>query len=533
LNSPLSRSVGEGQGVRANRGGQDRQRQITVGSFSTLDYLVVAIYLCASVGLGLWFARGQRSLEDYFVADRSAPWWAAGISVIAANFSAISYMGVPAWIMGHDLQLDMGVIFFPLQMLLVVYLFVPFMARLRLYTIYEYLEYRFGLSARLFASLLFVLVRGGHLAVAIYAQSLALGAVLHLPPVACVWIAGAATTLYTVFGGMEAVLWTDVMQFFVLVGGILVILAAILIPFGGDFGAVWHLASEGGHTRMFSFDLNLTTEVTIWALFFGNLVLNVSAYGSDQVIVQRYFTAGSKREMARAVMLNGFLTVPLILLLDIIGLGFVAYYKTHPELRASLANLDQILPHFVTHTLPMGLRGLVIAGILAATMSTLSSGLNSLCTVTMMDFYRRFRKVPADAPTEGVGTARWFTLGWGLLITVAALYVHRLGPIVEGTLKLLGFLSGPLLGMYLLGILTRRANNVGVLSGAVLGTLLTAYVWKETKISWLWYGPVGCLATLAAGYALSFLRPALSAERVTALTVWGRDAEHAPEPSRS
>ncbi len=498
-----------------------------MGHFTLWDYLVVVLYLAGSVWLGLRFTRGQKSLERYFVAARSAPWWAAGISVIAANFSAISYMGVPAWVFQHDLRLDLGIIWFPLQMMLVVYLFVPFMARLRLYTIYEYLEYRFDVSARLLASTLFVFVRGGHLAIAIYAQALALSLVLHIPVTACIWVSGTATTLYTVFGGIEAVLWTDVMQFFVLVGGIFVILVAVLMPFGFDVGEVWRIASVGGHTKSFSFDLNLTAEVTVWAIFFGNLILNLSSYGSDQVIVQRYFTAGSKRGMARAVLLNGFLTVPLVLLLDFIGLAFVAYYKQHPALQASLPKPDQVLPHFVTNVLPTPLPGLVIAGILAATMSTLSSGLNSLCTVSMMDFYRRFK--PADSAGQNdVKTARWLTFGWGIAITFSAMFMGALGPIVEGTLKVLGFLSGPLLGMFLLGILTRRANTVGVLVGAVAGTLVT-WIVARTNIAWLWYGPAGCLATVGIGYPISYLRPALSPERVAPLTIWGRHADSEPE----
>jgi SSS family transporter len=498
-----------------------------VGGFTAFDYVVVVIYLVTAIWLGLRFTRKQKSLDDYFVADRSAPWWAAGISVIAANFSAISYMGVPAWVYQHDLQLDIGVLFFPLQMFLVVWLFVPFMARLRLYTIYEYLELRFGLGARMLASTLFILVRGGHLAFAIYAQSLALSLVLHLPFIVCVWISGAATTLYTVFGGIEAVLWTDVMQFFVLVGGMFFILGAVMLPFGGNFGQIWHIASEGGHTRLMSFDLNLTTTVTIWALFIGNLVMNLSAYGSDQVIVQRYFTAGSKKAMTKAVLLNGFLTVPLVLMLDVIGLGFVAYYRAHPALRASLKTPDQILPHFVMHALPTPLPGLVIAGILAATMSTLSSGLNSLCTVTMVDFYRRFVPRQSDEQANEVSTARWFTLGWGLLITFSAMFMSRLGQIVEGSLKALGFLSGPLLGMFLLGILSKRPNSFGVLMGAVVGTVCAALA-ARTQISWLWYGPVGCLATVVIGYPFSFLWPGRQPEQIARLTVWGRESA---EPS--
>lgn len=489
-------------------------------SFTALDYAVVVVYLAGAVALGLRFTKKQRSLEDYFVASRSAPWWAAGISVIAANFSAISFMGAPAWVYQHDLQLDFGMVVFPLQMLLVVLLFIPFLARLRLYTIYEYLEMRFGVGARTIASTLFVLVRGGHLAFAIYAQSLALAAVLHLPLTACVWVSGSATTLYTVFGGIEAVLWTDVMQFFVLVASMFVIIGAVLAPFGWSFTDVWHIASQGGHTRMMTWSTDLTVTPTIWALLIGYLVMNLSAYGSDQVLVQRYLTTGSKKTMARAVLLNGLLTVPLIALLDLMGLGFVAYYRAHPALQATLTKPDQILPHFVMNVLPSPLPGLVIAGLLAATMSTLSSGLNSLCTVTTVDFYQRFFRKGPRSPSAELWTARCFTLGWGLLLTASAMFMGGLGQIVEGSMKVLGLLSGPLLGMFLLGMLSRRANSFGVLVGTIAGTVC-ALLATRTAVSWLWYGPVGCFATILLGYPLSFPGASRRRSDTADLTIWG------------
>jgi Na+/proline symporter len=217
-----------------------------------------------------------------------------------------------------------------------------------------------------------------------------------------------------------------------------------------------------------------------------------------------------------------------VLALDVVGLGFVAYYRSHPALSASLSNPDQILPHFVTHVLPSPLPGLVIAGILAATMSTLSSGLNSLCTVTMVDFYRRFVPIGNGDPAADVRKARWCTLGWGLLLTFAATFMNRLGPIMVGSMKALGFLSGPLLGMFLLGVLSKRPNGFGVLIGAAVGTACAAYVAARTPVSWLWYGPAGCLATMVVGFALSYLRPSPRAEAVERLTVWGGDGGETP-----
>jgi SSS family transporter len=488
--------------------------------FHPIDWLIVALYMLASVGVGLWFTRKQKSLEDYFVAARSAPWWAVGISIIAANLSAITYMGSPAWVYEHDLQYDFGILFFPATMLLVVYLFVPFLARLRLFTIYEYLERRFNLVVRTFASALFLTLRGGWLATATYTQALGLSEITGIPLWGCVWMIGGVTATYTILGGMEAVLWTDVMQFFVLVGGIFVMLCVALVPFGGNLGEVWNIASAGGHTRMLNFDLNLMVEVTFWGVLIGNGITNLCGYGSDQLIVQRYLTTGSKRDMIRAVMINGIIVVPVVLLLDLVGLSFVAYYQTHPELRATLSAPSRVVPHFITNVLPMGLAGLVLAGILAATMSSLSAGYNSLSTASIIDFYRRFRRNVVLSEKTEMRAAHICTVFWAFGSTIAAMFVGQMGSIVQIMGKINGFFSGPLLGMFLLGMLTRRANSVGVLGGAVVGTATTAWVSYNTKVSWIWYSAIGCLATMLAGYALSYLRPMEAGQEVKQMTVW-------------
>lgn len=490
-----------------------------MGGLSTLDYTIVAIYLVASITLGLRFARGQKNLEDYFVAERGAAWWVAGISIIASDFSAISYIGAPAWTFEKDLQYAMGIFLFPFIMLLIVYLFVPFLARLRMFTVYEYLERRFGLAARTFASGLFLLLRGGHLANAIHAQAIVLGSITQMTPFQAVVLVGSITTLYTVFGGMKAVLWTDVMQFFVLVGGIVAMVIAVLLPFGGNVAEVWRIASETGHTRMFNFSLDPTFEITVWGLILGMLVINLSAYGSDQVIVQRYFTTSDRKQMTRAIIFNGLLTVPVVMALYFVGLGFAAYYTVNPLLRQDLSSAQQVVPHFITHILPTGMAGLVIAGLFAATMGSLAAGFNSLSTASTMDFYLRFRHQKEAPDTNNLKVGRWATLLWGVGCTLAALMVGRLGGVVEIMGKINSFFSGPLIGMFLLGLLTRRANSFGVLAGAVIGTLV-AWIISTTSVSWLWYGPVGCIITLVAGYLLSFMRPALAREYVIPLTIW-------------
>ena len=485
-----------------------------VGSFTVLDYAIVAVYIIASLLIGLRYAGKQKTVADYFVADRSARWWVVAISAIATGLSAISYLGVPAWVFHNDLQLNMAVFLLPLVMLLVIWLFVPLLARLRLMTIYEYLERRFNLGVRTFASALFLLLRGGWLATAIYTQSILLTEITNIPMWACVGIVGVLTAVYTILGGMQAVLWTDVMQFFVLVGGLIAILTSIVLSFHGDVGQIWNIAAAGGHTRMVNFDFTLV-QITLWGIVINYFVEGVATYGSDQVMVQRFLTSRSPAEMRRSVMFTGLLTVPVVVLLALVGIALVAYYKVHPELSATLPKADRVMPHFVSNVLPSGVAGLVVAGVFAATMSTLSAGFNSLATATVIDFIQRFRRsAPAD-PQSDVTMARWVTFAWAGASTVAAMWVGNLGSIVEIFGKINGFFAGPILGVFLLGILTRRAGGAAAMIGLFAGTSFTWWV-TTTQTSWLWYAPAGCSATVLVGYVAGLILPASSKPLVTA-----------------
>jgi sodium-coupled monocarboxylate transporter 8/12 len=320
---------------------------------------------------------------------------------------------------------------------------------------------------------------------------------------------------------------------------------------------MWLLAAQGGHTRMMDsnlFNVSLKTEVTLLALIIGGAVTNVAMYGSDQVIVQRYLTTGSKNEMAKAVMFNGIVTLPVMGMLWLAGIGLAAYYAVHPALAATLTTPDQVVPHFIANALNPVVGGLIIAGIFAATMSTLSCGLNSLTTASMVDFYLRFRGQTAQAGATDESTlrshlslARWSTLGWAVLSTVGAMFVDQLGTIVKAMGIINGFFVGPLLSVFLLGFLTTRANSFGAFGGAIAGTALTALVarmpvqWLPSvvqpssvfPISWLWYGPAGCLFTLVIGYVLSLARPAPQLDAIASLTLQGSRASPASAPARA
>lgn len=474
-------------------------------TFSIWDYVIVALYIIASLAIGLKSARKQKTVADYFVADRSAKWWAVAISAVATGLSAISYLGVPAWVYERDLQLFAVIFLLPVIMLVVVYLFVPLLARMRVMTIYEYLEARFNIVVRSFASALFLLMRGGWLATAIYTQGLLIMELVGLPLWISVCIIGLLTAVYTIVGGIEAVLWTDVMQFFVLLGGLFIMGGVVIHSFGGDVAEIWRIASESHHTRMFDFKFSLF-QFCFWAILLNNIIDNLSTYGSDQIMVQRFLTTRNASDMRRAVMLTGFITVPIVVLLMGVGICLVAFYQTHPALAEGLTRPDRVVPHFIRTSLPVGLAGLVIAGVFAATMSTLSGGFNSLATATYVDFIRRFRRNKAVTNEADVKTARTITFLWAAFSTVMAFFVGHLGNIVEIFGKISGFFSGPILGIFLLGLLTRRPGSVAAMAAISMGTFLTWLV-STTDVTWLWYSPVGCLSTLITGCVLGVFNP--------------------------
>jgi SSS family transporter len=500
--------------------------------FSTPDVAILIVYILATLYIGLRHARQQKSLEGYFLAERNIPWWAAGISIVASDTSAVSYIGLPAYVFQKDLQLLVGMLLaLPVVWVIVACLFVPFMARLRLYTVYQYFEKRFGVVARSGASALFLLLRSGHLAVSLYAQALALNIITGLDIRVAVWICGGVVTFYTVLGGMKAVIWTDVTQFFVTTGGLFAVLFVVLWTFNGNAFEIWQRCADTGHTRLVGLDINPLVEISLWWLIIGQGLNALGAYSTDQVLVQRYLATRSRRDMVKAIALNGLISIPQLICLFAVGLGLTAYYLVNPALSATLGKPDQVLPHFIVSVLPVGAAGLVIAGMLAATMSSVSAGINSLSTATTIDFIQRFRRNSSLAESD-VRLAKGVALLWGVLITLPAAYLGKFGAVMEMCITVIGFFTGPLLAMFLLGVLTTRTNQKGVLLGAVAGTA-TGWFVSTQGVSWLLWGASGCAMSLTAGYLLSYLFPAPDREAIAPLTVWAVTPPAVAEAARA
>ena len=478
--------------------------------FSFLDYSIMLIYILIMVGIGVWVGRGQKSTKEYFLAGRSMGWFPIGISTIASLYSAISYMGGPSEYRTHDLKITVGMLSMIPTALVVMYVFMPFYHRLQVYTAYEYLEKRFNLSVRLLTSAFFVFWRILWMATAVYVPSLVLHTITGLPLIPMILAVGVIATLYTVVGGMRAVIWTDVAQFFVLTAGSIIALLVVSSEVNG-FSGLWLVAEQGGNTKVFDWSLSPTTRITSWGALIGGIVANLSMYGADQVSVQRYLAAKSLRGMQKSFVLNTVGGSVMGFAMIGIGLGLYAFYALKPDQLPTNISGDSVFPYFIATQMPWGLRGMMIAAILAAAMSSIDSGLNTCTTALITDFCKRLgwiiksnKNSIEEEDSKELRISRAFTFVLGVIITVLACFVGRLGSIIEIANKLVNSFAGPMLGIFILGMLLRKTEWRGAFLGLSLGIAVTAYCIFDNSISFMWFGPIGMIVTVISGKLISF-----------------------------
>lgn len=472
---------------------------------STTDYLVFIIYLAVSVAIGLKVGGKQKDLRTFLLAGNQVHWLLVAISIIAALFSGISFLGAPAETYSHNLLylwlITASLVATPFTALVVM----PLFFRLKFYTAYEYLEHRFDLRLRRLSSAIFIARVTFWLALAQYAPSLVVSEMMNIPLWLAVAITGACTILYTMVGGMKAVIATDVMQMGVLLFGVLVILFIAVGKIPGGLSTTFEVAQEGGRLVWTDWSFSLTTRLTILGAFLGGIFISMVQMVTDQVAVQRYLSAKSLKDGQRALWVKLALVLPVSLTFYAIGIVLYAFYQTNPGTTPELASPDRLLPSFVINHIPTPIPGLLVAAILAATMSTVSAGINSLTTATLIDFFypHSTNTQPPEEEQRRVRIARGWTLFYGVISAALALVVGRLGTLVEATNKIMGIFGGPLLGVFLLGILSRRANSQGTLIGALAGTVSVCLVAFCTPISFIWYAMVGCVSTFVVGEAAS------------------------------
>jgi len=468
-------------------------------SFGTVNTVILGIYLLGMLGIGLCFARRQRTREDYFLAGRNMPWLPVAMSMFASLTSAITFMAVPATAYRENVALVVVCLVSPLLAPVLIFGIYPIYRRLNVTTAYEYIGHRFGATAHLAVSGLFILARLGWMGTVIYAPALALnvatGLNLHLGIV----LMGIMATAYTVMGGLAAVLWTDVVQYVILVGGAIWVAVVLVIRVPGGVQGIIDVGQAAGHIQGAGWELSLTAmSVPVVAVSF--FLQMMQDYGTDQVTVQRMLAVRSRRGVMRAVLFNAGTDAVMIALLLFIGLGLFAFYRAVPG--GAGVDVDSILPHFIMTQLPVGVSGLVISAIFAAAMSSMDSGINSLATVIENDFVGIWRRADEEE-MAGVMRARVLTLVLGIAATGLAFYISRIGHLIKGFATFMSLFNAPVLALFLLGLLSRHARFGGWVAGVAVALPATLWLQKSAGVHWVYYFPFSFACTFAIGWGVS------------------------------
>src|SRR2546427_3878773 len=464
-----------------------------------LDLSIIAIYLAGITLFGLRFRKRQRSLRDYFLADRNIPWWAIALSIVAAETSTLTIISIPGLAYDTNLTFLQVVFGYVVGRVIISFVLLPHYFRGDLYTAYELIERRFGKILRSLTAGLFLITRAAAEGVRVYAVSIVVSIALGTGEVASIAIITALTLIYTFEGGLAAVIWTDVVQTGIYVGGTLVGLATILHLVPGGWAAIHAVAASAGKLQVFDFRTSFWIPYTFCAGVIGGAFLTTASHGTDQLIVQRLLAARSQKQSVTALLSSGVAILFQFSLFLVVGVMLWAFYRV-PS--AVFGKPDRIYPTFIVTQMPHGISGLLIAAILAAAMSNLSAALNSLSSSSIMDFYVRLR--PQSDERTRMRLSRLSTFFWALLLFgLAVLSLHKVGRVVEVGLQIASVAYGALLGVFLLGVLTRRANQNGAMLGMLCGFAVELYIWLWTRVPWTWYVMIGTVVTFGVGYAAS------------------------------
>jgi SSS family transporter len=469
-----------------------------------LDLAIIAVYLAGITLFGLRFRKGQRTLRDYFLADRNLPWWAIALSIVAAETSTLTIISIPGLAYDTNFAFLQVVFGYLLGRVIISFLFLPHYFRGDLYTAYQLIERRFGQRLRSLTAGLFLITRAAAEGVRVYAVSIVVSIALGTGEVASIAIITALTLIYTLEGGLAAVIWTDVVQTFIYVGGTLVGLVVIVHQVPGGLASLLSTPAIAAKLRIFDFTPSLTSAYTFWAGLIGGAFLTTASHGTDQLVVQRLLAARNERQSKLALLASGVAVLFQFSLFLLVGILLFAFYRT-PS--AQFGKPDRIYPTFIVSHMPHGVSGLLIAAILAAAMSNLSAALNALSSSSMVDFYLRFKTQITDR--QRLKLSRTVTFFWALVLFVLAmLSLRRAGRVIEVGLQIASIAYGALLGVFLLGVLTRRASQKGAMVGMVCGFVTELYLWKGTHVAWTWWVAIGTVVTFAVGYIASLLFPA-------------------------
>jgi SSS family transporter len=465
-----------------------------------IDLGVIALYLVAVTWFGARFRQTQKSLKDYFLGGRTAPWWAISLSIVSAETSTLTIVGTPALAYGGNFGFLQVVFGYLLARIVIATIFLPQYFRGELYTAYELMQRRFGPRIRKVTSATFLVTRALAEGVRVFAVSIVVSIILGTGEVASILLIVALTLFYTFEGGMTAVIWTDVVQMCMYAAGAVLSLVIIVHHAPGGLAHTLDIANQLHKFQVFDFSSSLFFyPYNFWAGLIGGCFLTTASHGTDQLVVQRLLAARNEKESRLALLSSWVVVFVLFSLFLVIGaLLFVYYRENH---LAPPSPLDRLYPEFVWNSLPIGVAGLVMAAILAAAMANLSAALNSLASATVVDFFGKDK-------TRALGVARGATIVWGGVLVAIGLVARHWGSVLESGLSIASVTLGVLLGVFLLGVLTKRVGQNAATIGVIAGLAVILYVKFATRIAFTWWVPIGSCSTFLAGCAASvFLNP--------------------------
>ena len=476
---------------------------------SGTDLTILIAYLAGMVAFGMWMGRRQKSSADFMVGSRDFPWWVILFSIVATETSTVTFLSVPgvAWAGNLTfLQLPLGYV---LGRLVVCALLLPRYFAGEMFTAYEVLDQRFGGRVKKTASALFIVTRTLGDGLRLFLTAIILQKVAGIDMNMAIVYLGVATILYTFTGGMRAVLWTDFVQFMVYMGGAAVAFYVLLGQIDGGWGAVTDLAAQSDKLRVFDFAFDWNTSYLFWTGLIGGAVFSVGTHGVDQMMVQRYLCARNRRDATLALGLSGPVVLVQFAFFLVVGVCLYAFYTQQPPATAFLASdSDQVFATFIVDYLPVGVLGIVLGAVFSAAMSTLSSSLNSAATALVNDIYLPRSRADVD-DRRRLRAARLFTILFGvaqIIVGIGGQWLHQ--DVISSVLAIQSFTTGIILGVFFLGIFSRRVTEPAALVGLVGGLAAMTAVSFGTNLAWPWFALVGSSATCAIGLAAqSFLGP--------------------------
>jgi SSS family transporter len=469
--------------------------------FTGLDYAVLIVFLVGNVALGAYLGRGQKTTQEYFLAGRKVPMWAICLSIVATETSTLTFIGAPAIAYAGSLTFLQVAAGYIVGKTLVSIFLMPAYFRGQIQSAYQILQLRFGRAVRTFSSLLFLVTRGLADGVRLFATGLVLSEITRMSDLSAMVTIGIITVIYTFYGGMIAVIWTDVIQLFIYIAGALVAFYVVLSNLPGGWTEVMTAAAPFDKFQFLDFSFSLSQPYTFWAGLIGGCFLTFATHGSDQMMVQRYLASGDKRQSQRALILSGVIVFFQFVLFLLIGVMLFAFYKHYPP-EQTLTQVDRVFPMFIVRHMPPGVSGLVIAAVFAAAMSTMSSCLNSLSASSINDFYRSYF-VRSASEEHYFRASRVATLTWGGVLVAISMLARNWGSVLQAGLTITSITMGSVLGIFLLGLWTRETRQGPGLAGMAAGVAVMLLVHFSGAFGWTWYTLIGTSVTFLTGVAIS------------------------------